>query len=276
MKSECNVARDLMPLCIDGVASEESERYVQTHIEECTPCKKYFEGMKTALPAQAEKREAEEQAEFSRAAEKLKKKQRRRVWRNVVIGGLAGVIVVIGLYIGWTELAVKYNAELPTDAYGVSLAQLADGRIVVSIDYQGSKRIMGTVIHSGLEGDSDHPDGLYSLRIWMETTILPQTMATKQRNGPATVLRDSKQYDVIKIGEHGDTILWQKGDPIPQASEEMEAFYAADEVQWDHYVLCSQQVNDGEMDMVPQSAIVTQVSMTEQKEQLQLAVPEWQ
>ena len=38
MKRKCNVARDLMPLVIDGVASEDSQQYVDEHIAECTEC----------------------------------------------------------------------------------------------------------------------------------------------------------------------------------------------------------------------------------------------
>ena len=32
MKTDCNVARDLMPLCIDDAASEESVNYLNDHL----------------------------------------------------------------------------------------------------------------------------------------------------------------------------------------------------------------------------------------------------
>lgn len=41
----CNVVKDLIPLCIDGCCSEESEKIVKEHIESCDACRKLFEDM---------------------------------------------------------------------------------------------------------------------------------------------------------------------------------------------------------------------------------------
>jgi len=49
MKTDCNVARDLMPLCIDEAASEESKAYLNDHLAQCETCKALFEDMKTAI-----------------------------------------------------------------------------------------------------------------------------------------------------------------------------------------------------------------------------------
>ena len=46
MKYEHDVIRDLMPLCIDGIASEKSNAAVQEHIAECPACEKEWEQMK--------------------------------------------------------------------------------------------------------------------------------------------------------------------------------------------------------------------------------------
>jgi hypothetical protein len=276
MKTECNVARDLMPLRADGVASEESGNYIDAHIAQCTQCKTYFEGMMAALPAQARQASAREQAEFAQAAEELRKKHVRRVLRSILLGVLLGALVMAGLYVGWVELTVKYNAELPKSEYGVSLAQLENGKVVVSIDYRGSKRVMGTMTSGRMEGDSEHPGGLYSMRIWMETTILPQTMVTANRNGPTTVIDDIGQYDVIRVGEHSDEVFWQKGDPIPKASPEMEAYYAADDQRWDMFLQWYMQPRNGEIAEIPQEAEDAMDAMAETVEHLRLAVPEWQ
>ena len=37
-KKECQVMRDLMPLCIDGAASEASRELVVKHVWECEEC----------------------------------------------------------------------------------------------------------------------------------------------------------------------------------------------------------------------------------------------
>lgn len=44
---DCNVVKDLIPLYIDGCCSEESEKIVKEHIENCDECKNVFEQMNT-------------------------------------------------------------------------------------------------------------------------------------------------------------------------------------------------------------------------------------
>lgn len=44
---ECNIIRDLMPLCIDGCCSKESAEIVQEHIQNCPDCKTLYENMRT-------------------------------------------------------------------------------------------------------------------------------------------------------------------------------------------------------------------------------------
>lgn len=47
----CNIIKDLIPLCIDGCCSQESDRAVQEHIDSCNECKKLFEDMKAPSDA---------------------------------------------------------------------------------------------------------------------------------------------------------------------------------------------------------------------------------
>jgi len=46
MKHDCNVARDLMPLMLDGAASEESQKLLNEHLEECADCQAYYDGIR--------------------------------------------------------------------------------------------------------------------------------------------------------------------------------------------------------------------------------------
>ena len=93
MKTKCNVAKDLMPLVIDGVASEESQQYVDEHIAECTECALSYGAMKIELPRiSAEK----ERAELERAAKKLR---RKRILRAIA-ASVAGILVFLALSMG--------------------------------------------------------------------------------------------------------------------------------------------------------------------------------
>lgn len=45
MKISCNIIRDLLPLYVDNVLSEESTELVEAHIQECEMCKSYKESL---------------------------------------------------------------------------------------------------------------------------------------------------------------------------------------------------------------------------------------
>lgn len=279
MKTECNVVRDLMPLCIDGAASEESKKYVDGHMSECDECRKYYEDMKAAIPKQDTVKEAEEQEAFERVAELMKLKHRLRMWRNVLIGIMIGVLAVVGIYTGWQELVVKYNGELSTADYDVSLAQLKDSRVVVSVDYHHSKRIMGISInggHKSLAAPADSANNPYILRIWMTTTIIPQTMAMENRNGPATTIADMDEIDLIVFGRSGEHIIWRRGEAIPQASEAMEAYNRADEELQYWFETGLKNIKDDAGWNQTDEEQSTRVSLLEKRDELRSQVPEWQ
>ncbi len=44
---DCNIIKDLIPLCIDGCCSEESRKIVEEHMASCAECRKLFEDMKS-------------------------------------------------------------------------------------------------------------------------------------------------------------------------------------------------------------------------------------
>ncbi len=50
MNENCKIARDLMPLCLDKVASSSSEQFVAAHVESCCDCRAYYDNLKRDLP----------------------------------------------------------------------------------------------------------------------------------------------------------------------------------------------------------------------------------
>lgn len=49
MKYECDIVKDLMPLYIDDVLSENSKIFVKNHMDSCESCKKYYEKLSNEL-----------------------------------------------------------------------------------------------------------------------------------------------------------------------------------------------------------------------------------
>ena len=98
-KISCQIARDLMPLVIDDVCSEESRRAVEEHMAGCENCAKLFGDMKAEIPAPAKDEEAD--AHFR---DSMKKTRRRTRWPKIIAAALA-------LVLAWGVLYVSQHME---------------------------------------------------------------------------------------------------------------------------------------------------------------------
>ena len=118
----CGVVRDLMPLVIDGAASEESARLVEAHAAECAECARMLADMRAAAPLAAV--EADADTRFIRFCKGL---ERRFRWQKAVaylaliavtIGALAGFgayarykMYYDGVPLPWREDAVEFYID---------------------------------------------------------------------------------------------------------------------------------------------------------------------
>ena len=89
----CEVIRDLLPLCADGVASEESRAAVEEHIRTCDECRTLYESMCKPVEAQ----EVPKEPDYMDAVRQQKKENRRFVLR--VYGVTVAVLLL--LLVGW-------------------------------------------------------------------------------------------------------------------------------------------------------------------------------
>ena len=100
MKYPCDLIRDIMPLYHDEVASEESRKAVEEHLEECSACKEYYDIMcesdvvETATyDEESEKKAADS---YKKVYKKIVKKMFKTAWISVlaVLGGIIGFFVL--------------------------------------------------------------------------------------------------------------------------------------------------------------------------------------
>ena len=90
MNIKCDVIRDLLPLYMDDLVSEETKRLVEEHLEQCEDCRKYLEELKTS----------EEQAvsrEFAGELEPLRKIKRKALVNRIALLILALIIAAAGI-----------------------------------------------------------------------------------------------------------------------------------------------------------------------------------
>ena len=124
MKNECNVARDLMPLVIDGVASEESQSFVDTHVVECEECAGVYADMCGELEQQ--RIVQLEQAELEAAAKEVRAKRLRKGILYGVMVVLLAVVIFLTAYhadeIAFRARYVHLNGDLKAEALFVRVA----------------------------------------------------------------------------------------------------------------------------------------------------------
>ena len=86
MKYEHKMIQDLMPLCIDGAASEESRAAVEAHVAECAECAAVWREMQSEIPAfhaEAEVPSDPETERYTAAAMRVRRRHRSRALLTV-------------------------------------------------------------------------------------------------------------------------------------------------------------------------------------------------
>lgn len=92
MKYECDMIRDLMPLCAEGIGTAASKAAVEAHIAECEACAAEWESVQAGEPAFPETEVPEESKQFVKTAKRVRKKR--------VLAVLLTALVVAGFFVG--------------------------------------------------------------------------------------------------------------------------------------------------------------------------------
>lgn len=90
MKIDCDIVKDLLPLYVEGLASEKSGMAIEEHMKECEDCKKIYQEMKAPKPQIQYNREPAES--FQKYVKKNKKKL---CIKTAVITAMAVLLVVV-------------------------------------------------------------------------------------------------------------------------------------------------------------------------------------
>jgi len=87
---KCHIAKDLMPIYIDGLASEETAIDIAQHLSSCPQCEMFYEGLKTPLDL-APKTKNKGELKF------LAKIKKRALMIKILAGVLGGLLIVVGV-----------------------------------------------------------------------------------------------------------------------------------------------------------------------------------
>ena len=111
MKIECNIIKDLLPLYVEQLASEESRVEVEQHLQECEQCRKIYQEMN--IPQQHIQYSTEPAESFRRYVKRKKTRWGITIAATTVLIGLltfamimviGGLVSFVALHDNWTEI----------------------------------------------------------------------------------------------------------------------------------------------------------------------------
>lgn len=113
-QDQCDIARDLMPLSIDAVCSEGSQRFLEEHLQQCPPCQRMYDRMKAApVPVMNAAPTQEEQA--IRQSLRYLGKRFRALW--ITLSVLACAFVLLLVVAGVNQIAWNWVTDIPLEQY---------------------------------------------------------------------------------------------------------------------------------------------------------------
>ena len=220
MHENCNIMRDLMPLCIDGAASDDSHRALSRHIADCDECLKYYREMQTDMTRALSARPTED--EVKQAMRLVARKRRRRVLL-IILASAAGLFLLWALLF-WLTTAPIYvdNSDYAVDLYTTDKGYIfmdyhsLNGRWQThNMRFDEKTRtvhIIGETVRLPLSPVADTQTATTAMLFWYddETGFMWQA---GRNSYPVAEIRRGR-------GDQPEEVLWQNGDPRPPAVPE--------------------------------------------------------
>ncbi len=125
MENNCKVINDLMPLCTENLASEESVALVEAHVSKCDNCRAAYEELKQNSESVSKEQQAA-------PLKDVKKKLRRRAGKIAALCALAVFVIMLGVF---SSLTIRHYVPYSPDL--ISVEELEKGGVLVRI-YEGT------------------------------------------------------------------------------------------------------------------------------------------
>jgi len=117
-RNDCDIARDLMPLSIDGVCSEGSQRFLDEHVAQCSPCNDYFCGMKAALQLPVKAEPTQESKSLKKSFRHVNKRF-KALWITLIALVCAFALLLVAA--GVNQVLMNHTEAAPLDMYEISI-----------------------------------------------------------------------------------------------------------------------------------------------------------
>lgn len=138
MESKCNIIRDILPLYVENMISDDTRQFVDEHLDQCQECKQELEQIKLNMPFKEDYQDTNTPATvLKRIGLDIKKK---RVFTGVLSAALSAIVLIVIFahltapqYVPYTE-----SSNLITVSENNGLVSLS-----ISGEYELSQREQG-------------------------------------------------------------------------------------------------------------------------------------
>lgn len=151
MRNECNIIRDLLPLYLEHMVSEDSEEFVKEHLEKCAECRQECEQMKEPQTSQTDQAK-EEGAPLI----KLKQKMRKKRMQTVLCTGLFVIALLVSAF-----AALSAPVYFPYEEDLFTITENADESITITFDEKVTDYRCEVSVYSDSENAPDEEGALY-------------------------------------------------------------------------------------------------------------------
>lgn len=121
MRNECMIVRDLLPLYVEDLVSDETRAFVEAHLADCEECRKALEKIRTSPGITAEAGAV--------PLKNIKKRLRQQRLKSVF---LAVILVMAVLFAGFAYLTMPQYVPYSEDL--LSITETDDGMVLVSFN----------------------------------------------------------------------------------------------------------------------------------------------
>lgn len=107
MSNECNIVKDLLPLYVENMVSEETERYINEHLEGCPECKEELRALKEGGKLPEPEKKPEPVTDKAKSFKKIMKQMNRQFYM------LSYSLIIFFIFLGFSltgEGNLMYNS----------------------------------------------------------------------------------------------------------------------------------------------------------------------
>jgi predicted anti-sigma-YlaC factor YlaD len=101
MKMSCEIIKDLLPLYLDGVCSDDSRTAVEEHLAVCEHCRAELQAMQTALPKGDTEQNLKEAEVVKNLSERWKKGMTKSLLKGILytISAIAVLALIVSVFV---------------------------------------------------------------------------------------------------------------------------------------------------------------------------------